>query len=1044
MKKITWFVFFFILFMGGEGKAQLLTENFETALNWTVGHPTGTSESAGWTRETVSYAPYAMPFDGEGMAIFNTYSIVEGNSYDLNSPSIVFSGGSYRVSFKMYRDDGFTGNLDNIEVYYNTAPTSVGGTLLGKVHRAIESSPAVSSTGWYSYNFNIPGNPNEVGYISFLANSFWGNNILIDNISVEVQPTCLPPFNIISTVTATTAHVSFTESPTASQISYQYELRTSGQAGSGNTGLVASGAQEVLAIDFSALASNTTHTFYLRALCTETDNSSWESKTLKTQPLPPVNDNCNGAITIISNTDSNCTNIISGTLLGATGSGESTPTTIGFPDDDVWYRFTATATSNKITLSDIQGSTNSLVTEILAGNCGGGLYNIAISDSNSFRFFDLDIGEQYYLRIFSKIETANSNTTFKICLENLPLPPANDDCSGAILLTPSSGLTCTNPTNGATFSATESLSGCQGDADDDVWYQFVATTTLHSIKISDVSGSTSKIIEAFDSCGGNSIKCEYLTGQPVDLGELTIGNTYFFRIYSYAIDLGTSFTVCVLTPPAPPSNDSPSNPSILTASSDSYCSNKIAGTTISASHSQQYACDSYSKDVWYTFTPATSGNYYFSSNLTTFSYSETFVSIYSGTPGSFIQLNENCYTSSISQALVAGTTYYVALASPSTEGVNFSLCAFLEPAAPVNDQISNANVLNVSTDSSSCSNAIVGTTLFATHSADYTCDTDSADVWYTFTPVTTGEYDFKRNIISGSGDGFISVYSGIPGNLTKINLYCYSNTVLSQALTAATTYYVSVSSSATRYLSFALCVTPVALPPANDECENAISLIPGGNFAQNAIVATNTSATRNPNSHDPESALYPCDTFNYSTVGRDVWFKTIAPASGNLTIETGTNNDLNMQNTALYIYTGDSCATLIYNNCSGDIGRGNNFSRVTLNNLTPGERITARVWGYNGTQGTFKIAAYDASLAKNSFDNEAFKSFPNPVKNVLNLSYSQNMTSVSVFNIVGQQILKKSLNEATTQVDLSRLSKGVYIVKVTADNQTKTFKIIKE
>ncbi|WP_296149298.1 T9SS type A sorting domain-containing protein [uncultured Flavobacterium sp.] len=1044
MKKITWFVLFFLVFMAKEGKAQLLTQNFDTALTWTVGHPTGTSDNLGWSRVTEGYNPSTTPFAGEGMAMLNTYGIITGNSYDLNSPSIAFAGGSYRVSFKMYRDSGYAGALDNIEVYYNTSPTSAGGVLLGKVHRSIESTPTVTESGWYTYNFNIPGNPNGTGYISLLGNSFWGNNIFIDNIAVELQPTCLAPTDLTATIASNSATISFAASLSSPANGYQYELRTSGEPGSGTTGLVASGTQAGLSTSLNSLVPNTLYVFYVKAICSLTDSSSWEGKNFKTLPSPPVNDTCTGATTLVVNNDLNCTNITSGTLLGATASGESTPTTIGVPDDDVWYKFTATSTFLKFTLSDIQESATGLVTEILGGNCGGALYNIAISDADSFRVSDLTIGEVYYLRVFSRTEAANPTTTFKICISTLPAFPANDNCSTATLLTPSANTTCANGVSGSTISATQSIEGCQGNADDDVWYKFVATATLHSVMISDIIGSTNIIVEAFDACNGTSIKCQYYSSDLVALGDLTVGNTYYFRIYTYDIDLGASFTVCVVTPPAPPANDSPSNASVLIASSNSYCSNALAGTTISASHSAQYTCDTYSKDVWYTFIPAASGTYYLTSNLTSTSFSESFVSIYSGTPGSLIQLNTSCYTSSINEALVAGTTYYISVASPSAEGINFSLCAFLQPNAPANDQIANADVLTASPDSSTCTNAVSGTTLLATHSSDYLCDTYAIDVWYTFTPATTGEYNFKRSVISGSGDGFLSIYSGTAGNLTRLNPFCYSPTILGQVLTAGITYYVSVSSSSSSYLSFALCASLAPPAPANDECENAITLTPSGTFAQSAIVATNGSATRNPSSPDPESVIYPCDAFNYSTSGRDVWFKVIAPASGTLTIETGTNNDQSLQNTALYAYRGTSCTALTYINCSGDIGRGNNFSRVYLSDLTPGETITARVWGYNGTQGSFKIGAYDASLATPSFDNNSFKAYPNPVKDILNLSYSQEMTNVSIFNLLGQQVIDKTLNDSKAQVDMSGLSKGIYLVKVTVDNQVKTIKVIKE
>ena len=54
------------------------------------------------------------------------------------------------------------------------------------------------------------------------------------------------------------------------------------------------------------------------------------------------------------------------------------------------------------------------------------------------------------------------------------------------------------------------------------------------------------------------------------------------------------------------------------------------------------------------------------------------------------------------------------------------------------------------------------------------------------------------------------------------------------------------------------------------------------------------------------------------------------------------------------------------------------------------------------------------------------------------------MTSVSVFNLLGQQVINKSLNASEAQVDMSNLSAGTYLVKVVVDNQVKTIKVVKQ
>ena len=62
----------------------------------------------------------------------------------------------------------------------------------------------------------------------------------------------------------------------------------------------------------------------------------------------------------------------------------------------------------------------------------------------------------------------------------------------------------------------------------------------------------------------------------------------------------------------------------------------------------------------------------------------------------------------------------------------------------------------------------------------------------------------------------------------------------------------------------------------------------------------------------------------------------------------------------------------------------------------------------------------------------------------MNLSYNKNISSVAVFNLLGQEVLIKAINANQTQIDMSGLKAGTYLVKVTADNQVKTIKVIKE
>jgi len=86
----------------------------------------------------------------------------------------------------------------------------------------------------------------------------------------------------------------------------------------------------------------------------------------------------------------------------------------------------------------------------------------------------------------------------------------------------------------------------------------------------------------------------------------------------------------------------------------------------------------------------------------------------------------------------------------------------------------------------------------------------------------------------------------------------------------------------------------------------------------------------------------------------------------------------------------------------------------------------------------------EVNLSSDNFDRNAFTAYPNPVKDVLNISYVQNISNVAIFNIIGQQMLMVDMNANKGQVDMSNMPSGTYLVKVTTENAVKTIKVIKE
>jgi len=286
--------------------------------------------------------------------------------------------------------------------------------------------------------------------------------------------------------------------------------------------------------------------------------------------------------------------------------------------------------------------------------------------------------------------------------------------------------------------------------------------------------------------------------------------------------------------------------------------------------------------------------------------------------------------------------------------------------------------------------------------------------------VTTGNYQY--------------VLDQVPTDPAGAGTVIATNSFNPTLLAPSTVYYFHVRTDCGGTFSIWTTVsfTTLATPPSNDNCANATALTAGGVFSAYPAAVTLAGAS---NSNPPAPG---CASFS----GNDVWYAVTIPASGTLTVETNNDGTGNFD-TGMAVYSG-ACGSLVFVECDDDDSADGNYSMINLAR-TPGEVLYVNTWRYGGGAAiTYQISAYDASLSAGSFDVNSFKAYPNPVKNVLNLSYSTEISSVEVYNMLGQKVMTKTLNVAQGQIDMSNLNAGNYIVKVTADGLTKTIKVVKQ
>lgn len=220
------------------------------------------------------------------------------------------------------------------------------------------------------------------------------------------------------------------------------------------------------------------------------------------------------------------------------------------------------------------------------------------------------------------------------------------------------------------------------------------------------------------------------------------------------------------------------------------------------------------------------------------------------------------------------------------------------------------------------------------------------DGWFSFVATNTTSTitaTTNRNVA-------LAIYEGGCGALSEVGCVNAGGNNTTESLTVATvigtTYLVRVirfEAGGNNTMSGNICVES---PLANDECTGAIDL-PVGQFECTFGGITNVGAT-------PSVTPAPLTPACGSIAGaEDVWYRFIAPAGGQVAIDTeaGSITDGAM---ALYHAPDGTCGSLNLLECDDDDGDGA-MPRILQYNLIGGNTYYLRVWDFGGGTGTMDI-----------------------------------------------------------------------------------------
>ncbi|WP_410881348.1 MBG domain-containing protein, partial [Myroides sp. DW712] len=242
-------------------------ENFES-------QPIGSTNNASlppcWRKITTGngylYTSSASAYSGSHSLYLYNSNQNTGDLLVVSPPTNQLGNGGYRVRFRARSTSSALSTLNVVTL--EDPNTTVGMQSLATI-------PLTPSFKEYFVDFPA-GTANYFGLAHGLSDTYQA--IYIDDIRFEPIPACIVPTELtVSAVGLYTATIAWTATSSPNTEGYTYEIRTSGEAGSGSTGLAFSARVDsnTRTVNLANLVPGTTYHAYVKANCTATDESYW-------------------------------------------------------------------------------------------------------------------------------------------------------------------------------------------------------------------------------------------------------------------------------------------------------------------------------------------------------------------------------------------------------------------------------------------------------------------------------------------------------------------------------------------------------------------------------------------------------------------------------------------------------------------------------------------------------------------------------------------------------------------------------------------------
>jgi hypothetical protein len=392
-----------------------------------------------------------------------------------------------------------------------------------------------------------------------------------------------------------------------------------------------------------------------------------------------------------------------------------------------------------------------------------------------------------------------------------------------------------------------------------------------------------------------------------------------------------------------------------------------------------------------------------------------------------------------------------------------------------------------------CANALAIVIDDAAITSDNTCATVNienpscdqygviADVWFSFVAPAAGITQITTTLGTAT-DINLAVYEGACGSLVEVAGGCMDAVAVADAisftegdLVAGNTYYVqawnSGSTGDVEEGTFDIEITNLII--SVPDCPTLVSPADGATDVLSPIVLDWDAATTGD----------PADSYNlYISIngGAEFLFNSYTDTQ---TPDIGLQPDLTVtwrvvpvnaagENTACSTmftfssvvgtddYDGDGVDNMTEYDPNGD-GDTSDATDMTA----PCDPVQAAGYtGYDATNAIWMAADcdgdgqtndYEASNGSDPYDANStasveeleavgFEYYPNPVNSNLTVKANENITSIAIFNMLGQQVKQVNPSSLNAQIDMTNLANGTYFIKATVGEKVGTFKVVKK